>query len=242
LRPGVESPAPMVTIRGVVGIVLGFLLIVVGATLVVLVSVLGGIVVLVVGVLVLFWGFAASTNRATLGGAPAAVFGAGQNPIVVGLGLVLLVLGLVIMSVAASFGDIGDTIVGGVLFMVGIMIPAWSARAARRKPLSAQVTSAPFALSPSGSVPNPQSVAGPWPPGAEFGASPPPVVDPPYPPVPPTALPGVFPPDRYCPSCGMGCARAAVFCARCGKPLPAPPSGSPGGPVSGVTGRSTGTG
>jgi hypothetical protein len=29
--------------------------------------------------------------------------------------------------------------------------------------------------------------------------------------------------ERYCPVCGMGNARAAVLCRKCGKPLPPPP-------------------
>jgi hypothetical protein len=45
------------------------------------------------------------------------------------------------------------------------------------------------------------------------------VTSPPQP-IPPPPTPAA---ERYCQSCGMGNARAAAFCQKCGKPLPTPP-------------------
>jgi hypothetical protein len=44
-------------------------------------------------------------------------------------------------------------------------------------------------------------------------------LNPQYPPPPPPAPPA----ERYCQYCGMGNARVAAFCQKCGKPLPPPP-------------------
>jgi hypothetical protein len=213
----------MIKLKQVVGAIVGLLCIIVGAVIIVDVNILLGGVLVVIGALVMLAGLAGANPGQMLRFARASPLRA--------IALILFFVGVIIMAAASSVGDIGDTIVGLVLFMVGLLLLVRKARAPQPVGGGLQPQVPASLLTPPPVQVNPQAVPGQYPAVPQYAASAyPPAVEFPPPP-PPTYPPGrenVPPPpppplaERYCPSCGMGNARVAAFCGKCGKPLPPP--------------------
>jgi hypothetical protein len=132
---------------------------------------------------------------------------AGETRMVLGVVALLVGLFYAFIAVDSNYG-----LIGFVLFIVGIalLVFGYDARKAAERPHPQQTQANILEqqrlqlMAPEASgrqVPSQYSATGPYAP----------------------SQPLAIPIDRYCPSCGMGNARAAFYCQRCGKPLPPPP-------------------